>query len=113
MPGDQLTRSLVRKVKSTRVSHHRFAERSGIPRAMVLTISFVLAPETGLVCLRFLVRCVSIVTTISASGYQAHTTSPSARLRSRQQRKLASIASRPAFVTIASRPSGGTRRTGL
>ena len=49
------------------------------PCAMVLTASFVLAPETGL--------CVSVgdnaraLHRISASGYQAHTTSPSATTR--------------------------------
>jgi hypothetical protein len=30
-------------------SHHRFAGIPGLPCAMVLTVSFVLAPETGLV----------------------------------------------------------------
>jgi len=33
------------KVESTRVSHHRSAEQSGIPCATVLTISFVLSLE--------------------------------------------------------------------
>jgi hypothetical protein len=44
---------------------------------MVLTVSFVLAPETGLfVSVPDVMRSI-IVRLISASGYQAHTTSPS------------------------------------
>jgi hypothetical protein len=39
-----------------------------------------------------------------ASGHQDHTTSPSAKPRPRQKRRLASIASRAAFVTIAIAP---------
>jgi hypothetical protein len=38
--------------KNTRVSHHGHAGSPGIPRAMVLTVSFVLSPVTGLVCHR-------------------------------------------------------------
>ncbi len=49
MPGAGRTRSLVRK-KNTRVSHHRYAETSGIPRATVLTVSFALSLVTGLFC---------------------------------------------------------------
>ena len=51
MPGARCTRSLVRKVESTRVSHHG---RTGITRhsrtRMVLTVSFVLSPVIGLCC---------------------------------------------------------------
>jgi hypothetical protein len=50
MPGAGRTRGLVCKIKNTRVSHHRYAETSGIPRAMVLTVSFALSPVTGLSC---------------------------------------------------------------
>ena len=50
MPGAQRTRSLVCKMENTRVSHHRYAETSGIPRAMVLTASFALSLVTGLFC---------------------------------------------------------------
>jgi len=45
------------------------------PARLVLTVSFVLAPETGLCCLRHQRECLASLT--SASGYQAHTTSPS------------------------------------
>jgi hypothetical protein len=49
MPGAQRTRSLVRKVESTRVSHHRFAEHSGIPCTNGLTAYSELSPAIGLV----------------------------------------------------------------
>ena len=90
------------KVESTRVSRHRFTGAPGLPCAMVLTVSFVLAPETGLVVsvgdnARALHR-------ISASGYQAHTTSPSEVRALRQPRKSRPSHPAPTFVTIAKRP---------
>jgi hypothetical protein len=54
---------------------------------MVLTVSFVLSPVTGLVCHRRLRKLPSANLT-PASGRQDHTTSPSAGRRSRQQRRL-------------------------
>jgi hypothetical protein len=36
--------------KNTRVSHHGHAGTPGIPRAMVLTVSFALSRVTGLCC---------------------------------------------------------------
>jgi hypothetical protein len=45
-----------------------------------------------------------------ASGYQDHTSSPSARKRPRQKRPLASTASCPALVTLANAPHSGTGR---
>jgi hypothetical protein len=42
----------VQSVESTRVSHHGHAGTPGIPCAMVLTVSFVLSPVTGLDCHR-------------------------------------------------------------
>ena len=38
------------KVESTRVRNHGHTGSPGIPRAMVLTVSFVLSPVTGLFC---------------------------------------------------------------
>ena len=38
--------------KSTRVSNHRYTASTGIPCTMVLTVSFVLFPVTGLFCHR-------------------------------------------------------------
>jgi hypothetical protein len=52
MPGARCARSRAWCVESTRVSHHGHAGSPGIPRAMVLTVSFVLSPVTGLVCHR-------------------------------------------------------------
>jgi hypothetical protein len=45
-------RSLACSVKNTRVSHHGRAGSPGIPRAMVLTVSFGLSPVIGLSCHR-------------------------------------------------------------
>ena len=60
MPGARSTRSLVRKMKKhTSVVTTVTPETPGIPRAMVLTVSFVLAPETGL--------CVSVACKIIVS----------------------------------------------
>jgi hypothetical protein len=42
MPGAQCTRSRACSVESTRVSHDRSTETSGISCTMVLTVSFVL-----------------------------------------------------------------------
>ena len=80
MPGAHRTRSLVRKVKSTRVSHHRYAETSGIPCAMALTVSFGLSSVTGLFCHRHPCNAARIITSLMpASGHRDHTTSPYAQ----------------------------------
>ena len=73
----------------------------GIPHAMVLTVSFVISPVIGLVCHR---RFASAQNLTPASRRQDHTTSPSAFSTVRQRCLIASIASRPASVTIASAP---------
>ena len=78
MPGARCTRSRAWCVESTRVSHHG---RTGITRhsrtRMVLTVSFVLSPVTGLSCHRRSRKspCENLT---PASGRQDHTTSPSA-----------------------------------
>jgi hypothetical protein len=80
MPGALRARSLVcEKVKHTSKSTTVAPGSPGIPaRRLVLTVSFVLAPETGLfVSVASVMRSI-IARLISASGYQAHTTSPSA-----------------------------------
>src|ERR1700761_8494320 len=51
-------------------------ETSGIPRAMVLTVSFVLSPVTGLFVTASVMR--KHYRRTPASGHQDHTTSPSA-----------------------------------
>src|SRR3954453_18713375 len=72
------------------------------PHAMVLTGSFVISPVIGLVCHRRL--AVDPQSLTPASRRQDHTTSPSAFSTVRQRCLIASIASRPASVTIASAP---------
>jgi hypothetical protein len=56
-------------------------KHSGIPRAMVLTASFVLSLVIGLSCHHRRPRCASITAHLtSASRRQDHTTSPSAAM---------------------------------
>jgi hypothetical protein len=76
---------------------------------MVLTVSFALSPVTGLVCHRrqaeFLPRDLT-----PASGRQDHTTSPSALAHFVKRAISVHRIPFPTSVTIASRPSLGTRR---
>ena len=48
MPGARSARSRAWCVENTRVSHHGHAGSPGIPRAMVLTVSFVISPVTAI-----------------------------------------------------------------
>jgi hypothetical protein len=94
--------------KNTRVSHHGHAGSPGIPRAMVLTVSFALSPVTGLFCHR---HWQSLLCQLERQRRGVRTT----RLRRPLQRRSssapsASTASRLTFVTIAKRPSFGTGR---
>jgi hypothetical protein len=106
MPGARRTRSRAWSVVNTRVSHHG---RTGITRhsrtRVVLTVSFGLSPVIGLSCHRRRRKLVFADLT-PASRRQDHTTSPSASAPF-VKGAAASTASRPAFVTIASRPSLG------
>jgi hypothetical protein len=93
------------KVESTQASHHGHAGSPGIPRAMVLTAYFALSPVTGLSChrrRRNLFR--QLDASVGASGPHDFAVRKVALSSAAQP---ASIASRPAFVTIASRPSVG------
>jgi hypothetical protein len=70
MPGAQCARSRAWCVENTRVSHHG---RTGITRhsrtRMVLTVSFVLSPVTGLVCHRRRRSCLHrLDASVGASG---------------------------------------------
>jgi hypothetical protein len=80
----------------------------GIPRAMVLTVSFVISPVTGLCCHRrqrkYFRQLDASVGASEPHDFAVRLTCCSSKAPS------ASTASRPAFVTIASRPFGGTRR---
>ena len=122
-------------------SHHRFTGLfPAFPHTMVLTAYFVLSPATNSSCHRHpRIKGLSKPGRADAppqdltpaSGRQNHTASPSAEsiVRPRAIRQLtglidppchpltspdaaASTASRPAFVTIAKRPSVGTGRLG-
>jgi hypothetical protein len=105
MPGARSARSLAWCVENTRVSHHGHAGSPGIPRAMVFTVSFVISPVTGLfVTVAGAVSCADLNASVGASGPHDF----AVRLKRRSSAALsASTASRPASVTIASRPSVG------
>jgi hypothetical protein len=77
MPGARCARSLACKVKKhTSIVTTVTPDSPGIPRAMVLTVSFVLSPVIGLYCHRRQRSASANLT--PASGRQDHTTSPSA-----------------------------------
>jgi hypothetical protein len=58
MPGARCTRSLACKIKKhTSIVTTVTPKSSGIPRAMVLTVSFALFPVIGLCCHRRLRNC--------------------------------------------------------
>jgi hypothetical protein len=95
MPDARRTRSLVREERKRTSSHHRFAETFRHSLRDGFTVSFVLAPETGLVVSVAGANAQDIhAGLISASGYQAHTTSPSASLALVLRKRKASTASR-------------------
>src|SRR5438034_11136569 len=81
-------------------SHHGHTGSPGIPRAMVLTVSFVLSPVTGLVCHRHR-RFRKLDASVGASGPHDFAVRVSTV---RRAGLAASTASRPTSVTIAKRP---------
>jgi hypothetical protein len=90
------------KVESTQASHHGHAGSPGIPRAMVLTAYFALSPVTGLSCHR---RQWSYLHQLDASvGASGPHDFAVRKIALSSGAHLTSTASRPAFVTIASRP---------
>src|SRR3954463_8022963 len=99
----------VRNKKARRVNHHRF---TGItrrfPRNGFNGLLRALPGDRALLPPSFVDRLTSLT---PASGRQDHTTSPSAASIVRLIDTTASTASRPAFVTIAKRPSVGTGHT--
>src|SRR3954466_9754818 len=105
MPDAQCARSLACKIKKhTSIVTTVTPGSPGIPRAMVLTVSFVLFPVTGLVCHRRLASTAKLDASVGASephDFAVRLTCCSSAAPS------ASTASRPAFVTIAIRPSLG------
>ncbi len=102
MPGARCTRSLVcNDKKAHERSHHGPPESPGIPRAMVLTASFVLSPVTGLFCHR---RRQDASRRADASVGVSGPHDFAVRFSARRLQRRASTASRPAFVTIARAP---------
>ena len=111
MPGARCARSRAWCVVNTRVSHHGHTGTSGIPRAMVLTVSFALSPVTGLVCHRHQRNCFhQLDASVGASGPHDFAVRLSARSSPARQASTASPA--PRFVTIAKRPSCGQKTRG-
>src|ERR1700726_3853653 len=93
-------------VERTRVSQVT-PESPGIPRAMVYVLYRALPGEPGF--LATVAGGIASTDLTPASGRQDHTTSPSASVPF-VNGTSASTASHPASVTIAIRPSSGTRQ---
>src|SRR3954447_2166214 len=106
MPGAGCARSLACKIKKhTSIVTTVTPKTPGIPRAMVLTVSFVLSPVIGLSCHRHRqVTTCQLDASVEASGPHDFTVRNKRRTSARA---VASNASRPASVTIAIRPSVG------
>jgi hypothetical protein len=105
MPGAGAPAAARVVVVNTRVSHHGHTGTPGIPRAMVLTVSFVLSPVIGLCCHR---RSASnpakLDASVEASGPHDFAVRISAIRQRRYQRPPHPV---PTSVTIAKRPSVG------
>jgi hypothetical protein len=111
MPGARCARSRAWCVVNTRVSHHGHTGTPGIPRAMVLTVSFVLSSVTGLVCHRHRRNDFQqLDTSVGVSGPHDFAVRLSTHSSSARQASTASPA--PRFVTIAKRPSCGQKTRG-
>src|SRR5437762_10092152 len=68
MPGARCARSLACKIKKhTSIVTTGSPEQPDIPRAMVLTVSFVLFPVTGLCCHRRLALTAKLDASVGAS----------------------------------------------
>src|SRR5438067_5969890 len=103
MPGAQCARSLACKIKKhTSIVTTVTPVTPGIPRAMVLTVSFALSPVTGLFChCRRQVTTCQLDASVGASGPH----DSAVRItRCSSAARSASTASRSASVTIAIRP---------
>src|SRR6266436_5879492 len=89
----------------TSIHSGRTGNRPASPHAMVLTASFVISPGDRAFLSPSPAALAANLT--PASRRQDHTTSPSASKTLSSLAPLASIASNPASVTIAIRPSSG------
>jgi hypothetical protein len=104
IPGARCTRGLVRNsAQKKRTRAYRFSGGNPAFPAQWFTAYFVLSPVIGLVCHRRRRKFISANLT-PASRRQDHTTSPSARQRSRLQRRLRPPHPAPTFVTMANAP---------
>ena len=110
MPGARCARSLVCRIKSTRVSHHghtgitRHSPRNGFN-------GFLRALPGDRACLSPSSAVFSANLT-PASRRQDHTTSPSASARFVKRAARVHRIPHPTFVTIAKRPSSGNGTAG-
>ncbi len=110
-PGASRTRSLVCKVESTRVSHHRFGrDHPAFPAQWFYGLFRTLPGDRAFLPPSSL-RSLLLRNLTPASGRQDHTTSPSAFARSSSARQASTASRFQTSVTIAKRPScgGGTR----
>jgi hypothetical protein len=106
MPGARIAPAASRAIEKKHASVVTTVtpESPGIPRATVLTVSFVLSPVSR----AFLPPSPTDhhpISLISASGYQDHTTSPSARRTPVRRACRVHRIPHPTSVTIAKRPS--------
>src|SRR3954452_3593234 len=103
MPGAWCTRSLACEMgrEHTRSSPWVHRSNPAFPHTMVLTVSFVISSVIGLCCHRRF-ACTKLDASVEASG--PHDFAVRVQHRSSAVLTIASIASRPASVTIASAP---------
>src|SRR5207244_4424034 len=106
MPGAQCTRSLVCEIVVQDAHEYSHRKSPGIPARNGFTAYVELSPAIGLSCHRRLRKLLPANLT-PASRRQDHTILPSANKALSSEAPLASIASSPASVTIAIRPSSG------
>jgi hypothetical protein len=98
--------SRVQCVGGTRGRHHGHTGTPGIPRAMVLTVSFALPGDRALLSPSS-PRSFLLGNLTPASGRQDHTTSPSASAPLVYRAPSRPPHPHPTSVTIAKRPSSG------
>jgi hypothetical protein len=105
-----LAAPMVRLQTKSRRRHHRFSHSTGLPCAMVLTVSFVLSPGTGLSCPRRPQSARCALQKLSASVGAPGPHDFSVRdLDDRPTRGRVHRIPQPTFVTIAKRPSARPR----
>jgi hypothetical protein len=112
MPGVRCTRSLAcERLEAHELVTTGTPKHSGIPRAMVLTVSFALSPVTGLSChCRQADHPAKLDASVGASGPHDFAVRVSvARLAILRVHRIP----HPTFVTIAKRPSYWVRDLGV